>query len=86
MSFLNKMKSWGGKNAEPDAAQHDNPFEDAFAQPSPDVAMGPAAAHSPRFCVRARSRLNDADRMSRKLQLQPHAVRCFDGALHRSCR
>jgi len=37
MSFLNKMKSWGGKNAEPDAANQDNPFEDAFAQPAPEL-------------------------------------------------
>src|SRR5438105_1871335 len=41
MSFLNKMKSWGGKNAEPDAAQQDNPFEDAFAQPSQELAVSP---------------------------------------------
>src|SRR5687767_471303 len=43
MSFLNKMKSWGGKN-EPDAAQQDNPFEDAFAQPAPDLPSPDGAA------------------------------------------
>jgi twitching motility protein PilJ len=41
MSLLNKMKSWGGRNAESDAAHQDNPFEDAFAQPSPEVALSP---------------------------------------------